>query len=266
MRERGRPPGRGARPGPWRTGLGAALTFAVAAATTCGAAAPRDGDVRGPVTAVTDGDTVVVALQGRSERVRLLGVDAPELHDSPKLERDATRSGRDRATIQALGARARRALAAEVDGRTVSLETDAEARDRYGRLLAWVWRDDGVLVNEALVRGGWARLYTVPPNLRHVARLRAAQEEARRAGRGLWAPEAHAPDAPPQTPDAQPGVAPLGRDCPASHPLKGNRSARAGGGCIYHPPGADYYAETRPERCYATEAEARAGGCRRARR
>jgi micrococcal nuclease len=72
-----------------------------------------------------------------------------------------------------------------VGGRTVELSTDAERRDHFGRLLAYV-RVDGRFVNAELVRGGFATTLEIAPNLRHAARLRALEREARRAGRGLW--------------------------------------------------------------------------------
>ncbi len=138
----------------------------------------------------------------------------------------------------------------------MALESDVERRDRYGRTLAYVWLDD-VLVNERLVDEGWAQLLTMPPNVRHVARLRAAETRARAAGVGLWA------DGPP----AGAGTAPL-RDgrCPDSHPVKGNVRDGARDRCVFHVRGNEHYAATRAERCYATPAEAVADGCRAARR
>jgi micrococcal nuclease len=70
-------------------------------------------------------------------------------------------------------------------GDTVRLERDVSPTDRYGRVLAWVWRGD-TLVNEQMVASGWALLYTVPPDVRHVERLERAQREAREAERGVW--------------------------------------------------------------------------------
>jgi len=69
----------------------------------------------------------------------------------------------------------------------VRLVFDVERRDRFGRLLAYVYRArDGVFVNAALVRGGFARTLTIPPNVRFAGRFAALAAEARRAGRGLW--------------------------------------------------------------------------------
>ena len=72
-------------------------------------------------------------------------------------------------------------------GRRVRLVLDAEPRDRYGRLLAYVYRGrDGLFVNAALVRHGYARPLTIPPDVRFAGRFAALAAAARRAGRGLW--------------------------------------------------------------------------------
>jgi micrococcal nuclease len=64
---------------------------------------------------------------------------------------------------------------------------DIERRDRYGRLLAYVWREDGLLVNLTLLEAGQAQLFTIPPNVRHADRFRACAAAARAARHGLWA-------------------------------------------------------------------------------
>jgi micrococcal nuclease len=138
-----------------------------------GGGASRGSSTARVVRAV-DGDTVVVSLGGREERVRYIGVDTPETvkPDTP---------------VQCFGKRASAYNHALVDGRTVRLVADAEARDRYGRLLAYVYRaEDGLFVNAALVRGGYATTLTIPPNVVHAGAFRALAGEARRAGRGLW--------------------------------------------------------------------------------
>ena len=74
-----------------------------------------------------------------------------------------------------------------VAGERVRLVPDAEARDRYGRLLAYVYRaSDGLFVNAALVRRGYAVPLTIPPNVAHAAEFRRLAAAARRKGRGLW--------------------------------------------------------------------------------
>jgi micrococcal nuclease len=135
---------------------------------------------RGPVAAtvlrVVDGDTIRVRLAGGAiERVRYIGIDTPESvkPDTP-----------GQCFAEAASAFNRRLVA----GRQVTLVSDVEPRDRYGRLLAYVYRrPDGLFVNEELVRRGYARPLTIPPDVRHAARFRQLADEARRAARGLWA-------------------------------------------------------------------------------
>jgi len=147
---------------------------------------PRNGLLPAVVVHIVDGDTVDVRLGARRERVRLIGVDAPEAHDSEKLERDARRSHRSKAAIEELGRRATGFTARRLDHETVGLELDVEHRDRYGRLLAYVWLRDGTLFNAELLRAGYAHVLTIPPNVRYASQFRALEHDARLAGRGLW--------------------------------------------------------------------------------
>ncbi|MCS6856253.1 MAG: thermonuclease family protein [Sandaracinaceae bacterium] len=119
------------------------------------------------VVRVTDGDTMVVKIGEKEERVRLIGVDAPEKDQVP------------------WGERAKEFVESMTRGRTVRLEFDVEPRDRYGRLLAYVYVDS-TLLNLELLKEGLAMLYTVPPNVRHVEAFRRAQKEARENERGIW--------------------------------------------------------------------------------
>jgi micrococcal nuclease len=126
------------------------------------------------VLRVVDGDTILVAVSGREERVRYIGVDTPE-------------TVKPNTRVQCFGKRASAANHRLVDGRAVRLVADAEARDRYGRLLAYVYRaDDGLFVNEALIRRGYATTLTIAPNVRFADRFAALAGQARDAGRGLW--------------------------------------------------------------------------------
>jgi micrococcal nuclease len=131
--------------------------------------------VDGSIVSVTDGDTVRVRLDRGIERVRLIGIDTPELHDP-------------RTVVECFAEEA----AAHTEGllpvgTAVRLESDVEARDRYGRVLAYVWRvDDHLFVNEELVADGWAVPYRYPPNVRYADRFSRLGREAREANRGLW--------------------------------------------------------------------------------
>jgi len=122
------------------------------------------------VVRVSDGDTIRVRLpSGAEERVRYIGVDTPE------------RTGAECYADEATAYNARL-----VGGRRVRLVLDAEERDRYGRLLAYVFAG-GVFVNARLVRDGYAQPLTVPPNVRFEDRFTRLAREARHARRGLWA-------------------------------------------------------------------------------
>jgi endonuclease YncB( thermonuclease family) len=137
---------------------------------------PRDA-VAAEVQRVTDGDTFVAAVAGRQERVRVIGVDAPE---TVAPNRPVEPFGRQASSF------ARRHLT----GATVRLAGDAEPRDRYGRLLAYVWLADGTFWNALLVAEGYAQQLTIPPNVTYAGLFRRLVAEARREERGLWAAEA----------------------------------------------------------------------------
>ncbi len=133
------------------------------------------GDQPVPVVRVVDGDTIIVRLLGKDERVRLIGVDTPE-------------SVKPNTPIQcyALEASAR-TKALLPPGSSVKLVRDVDLRDRYGRLLAYVYRtSDNLFVNLSLATDGFAVAYTYPPNVAHTAEFVGAAGEARDAGRGLW--------------------------------------------------------------------------------
>jgi micrococcal nuclease len=128
----------------------------------------------GRVVRVVDGDTIQVEVGGRREKVRYIGVDTPE-------------SVKPGTPVQCYAKRASAFNKHLLAGRRVRLVPDAEARDRYGRLLAYVYRSsDGLFVNAALVRHGYAHTLTIPPNVAHAGEFRRLASDARRAGRGLW--------------------------------------------------------------------------------
>ncbi len=176
-----------------------ALLAALAVCPASGAAAarselmcaniPMPADlVHARVVSVTDGDTIVVTLtSGALERVRLIGVDAPELHWSQDRDQDRSDVEGSREGTRAMGERARQFAVTRLAGRDVFLGFDVQRRDRYGRLLAYVWLPDERSFNVLIVREGYARVMTVPPNVRHADVLLACEREARIAGRGLWA-------------------------------------------------------------------------------
>ncbi|HZQ27945.1 MAG TPA: thermonuclease family protein [Acidimicrobiales bacterium] len=129
----------------------------------------------GTVARVVDGDTIAVRVGTRQEKVRLVGIDTPE-------------SVKPRTPVQCFAHEAsERTRALVPPGTRVRLVRDVEARDRYGRLLAYVYRDhDGLFVNLTLAQEGYAAPLTIPPNVAHADELVAAARSAREAGRGLW--------------------------------------------------------------------------------
>jgi micrococcal nuclease len=135
------------------------------------------------VTRAVDGDTLVLE---NNERVRLIGIDTPEMHESNKLYRDAQRSGQDIATIKQLGRRAYEFTKKLVEGKRVRLEFDAERFDKYKRILAYVYLPDGTFVNAAIVEQGYASLMTYPPNVKYADLFLRLYREARQNKRGLW--------------------------------------------------------------------------------
>ncbi|MFC1805066.1 thermonuclease family protein [Candidatus Omnitrophota bacterium] len=135
------------------------------------------------VKRVIDGDTIL--LQS-GERVRLLGIDTPEMHESSKLHRDSRKSGQDLATIKKLGRRSYEFVRKLIESKRVSLEFDVEKRDQYGRLLAYVFLKDGTFVNAKIVEEGYASLMTYPPNVKYANSLLKLYRQARKEKRGLW--------------------------------------------------------------------------------
>ena len=154
-----------------RRALAFVLGVILLAGGLAASAEPRAG-LEGLVVRVTDGDTIGVRLGDRVETVRYIGINTPEL----------ARNGREE---QPGASRAHGANRRLVEGRRVRLELDVQARDRYGRLLAYVWVAE-TMVNAELLRLGMAQVMTVPPNVRHRDRFRVLERTARAAGRGLW--------------------------------------------------------------------------------
>jgi micrococcal nuclease len=125
------------------------------------------------VIEVIDGDTIVVAFaDGSTDTIRLLGVNTPETHHPTK-------------PVECYGPEASAYTTRRLAGRIVRLEGDVEARDIYGRRLAYVIVD-GRRFNDELLRKGYARLLVIAPNRNHAHALLDAELAARRHDRGLW--------------------------------------------------------------------------------
>ena len=129
------------------------------------------------VKRVVDGDTFAVDVNGKEKKVRLILVDTPE-SKAPNRPKGY------------FGEEAKQYTIKRLEGQTVWLEKDVEANDRYGRWLRYVYLDvadgKGEFFNGTLVRSGYARLATFPPNVKYVDDIRRWQTEAREAERGVW--------------------------------------------------------------------------------
>lgn len=165
----------------------ASSSYAPPAVPTASPSSPPSGEreqqdgkqLTGRVVRTVDGDTIHVRLASGIEKVRYIGIDTPEVHHPKRGEEPGGRAATE----------VNRRL---VGNRSVRLEPDVQARDHYGRLLAYVWvkGPDGVefMVNAEMVRLGYAAVLTVPPNVRHAELFRKLAAEAREQHRGLWAP------------------------------------------------------------------------------
>ena len=160
----------------------AAFLVALALASPAKALAEPPAVVAGPwegtVNRVVDGDTIVVDVGGLWETVRIIGIDTPEIVDPRK-------------PVEAFAKEASDYTKLTLTGKAVKLVADPGNshighRDRYGRMLAYVWAGESFF-NEKIIRDGYAHAYTKYPFRQDYMELfRAAEKEAREAGRGLW--------------------------------------------------------------------------------
>ncbi len=136
------------------------------------------------VTRVIDGDTFKMS---NGEKVRLLGIDTPEKYDSDKLERESDRTGRDKETIKKLGDAASDYVRNLAEGKKVTLvkESNYEDRDKYGRLLRYVYMEDGTFLNAKIIEDGYANVYN-SANISKTDEFRKLEKDARQNKRGLW--------------------------------------------------------------------------------
>jgi micrococcal nuclease len=139
------------------------------------------------VVNVADGDTLTIDYNGKSEPIRLIGIDAPESTMNRKAETDAVRTGESLLTITSKGIDAKRFAERIVKkGDMVAVAFDVQTRDKDGRLLGYIYLPDGRMLNEEIVRAGYAKVITIPPNVKYQERFLEAHKEARMYRRGLW--------------------------------------------------------------------------------
>lgn len=197
------------------------------------------------VTRVIDGDTIELE---NGERVRYIGIDTPETTDPRK-------------PVQCFGVEASKKNKELVEGKIVRLEKDITDKDKYNRLLRYVWVG-GTFVNLDLIKQGFAQSYSYPPDIKHQDQFIAAQKKAREAKAGLWSACSTGTGT-----TATFLLAPAEGTSDGTCVIKGNISSS--GEKIYHIPGCGSYTKTqideaRGERWFCSESEASAAGWRMA--
>jgi micrococcal nuclease len=185
----------------WRYLCQCMIALCLAVPVSAAAATEHVQFIKAVVVDVIDGDTIKVKLDsGIRENVRLIGVDCPEVWENEKFARDMKRERRHSAReLLKLGQRAKEFTQARCSpGDIVRLEPDVERRDRYGRLLAYVWIRNPLsapelggnrgwdMLNAELLRAGLATTMTIPPNVKHVELFNRLQKEAQDRKLGIW--------------------------------------------------------------------------------
>ncbi|HSU80090.1 MAG TPA: thermonuclease family protein [Candidatus Angelobacter sp.] len=216
--------------------------------------------IRVSVLQVVDGDTIKVNLNGREETVRVLLIDTPETHH-PKLG------------IQPYGPEASAETNRLLDNKQVTLElAENQGRDKYGRLLAYLFVG-GESVEVDLLKKGLARVaYVIPPNTKYLKTYNLAEAIAKRARLGVWKTKGYveADGFHPEMMKARPATSLPDMSTSGFTPdskggcggeIKGNSSKR---GNIYHVVNDPFYVKTKAERCFHTEQEAEQAGFRSA--
>lgn len=159
-------------------GTGTAVPAPTPAPTT---AKPGPVEANATVEHVVDGDTIDVIIDGAEERVRLIGIDTPEIAHDASGDRPAQAG-------ECFGQEAQEFASSLLTvGAQVRIERDVVARDDYGRLLGYMYRaSDGIFVNFEMVRQGYAHPLTIPPNVVHSESMVDAARRAEAADAGLW--------------------------------------------------------------------------------
>lgn len=226
------------------------------------------------VVKVTDGDTLKVKFNGKEESVRLLLIDTPE----------TVKAGTE---VQLYGPEASEfAKKFFPIGSTVQIDIDKSERDKYDRLLAYVWKD-GIMYQDAILNEGLAIVtYVYKPNVSYVDHLRNVEAQAKSANKGVWSVEGYVYDGKyVETPSksvvnnsnqekksnketnvtekqvkttAKTSIPDANRDG-LCNDVKGNRGSN---GWIYHIPGGAAYDKTNPEELFCTTEEAKSAGYR----
>jgi len=201
------------------------------------------------VTNVVDGDTMDISINNKEERIRLLLVDTPETKHPTK-------------PIQPFGPEASQFAKNTLEGKEVTIELDVSERDKYGRLLAYIWID-GKMFNEMLLEKGLARVaYVYAPNTKYVDQFYEIQKKAQKQGVGIWSIENYVQEdgfiiEDGDSEKKQEQIIPSANN---GCVIKGNINSK--GEKIYHTPDSPSYKQTKPEMWFCTEEAAVKAGFR----
>lgn len=200
-------------------------------ATTARPAQGAHGLTKARVEHVVDGDTAHLMIGVSHEKVRFIGIDTPE----------------STVEIEPFGKKASSRTHTLLDGKTVWLEFDAERRDQYGRLLAYIWLEPPAsrgedeirtkMLNARLVDEGFAQVYTFPPNVAYTDTFVRLQRSARQAQRGLWAVEGAADPLEGRRAESSPGVSRTRTSPPTTATLAGSLGRRL----VYYTANGSHY-------------------------
>lgn len=190
------------------------------------------------VVRVVDGDTIEVEINGTKESIRFIGIDTPETVDPRK-------------PVQCFGREASAKTKSLLEGRSVRLEADSSQgeRDKYNRLLRYVFLPDGTHINDLLIRQGYAHEYTYNLPYKYQAQFKQAEQEARAAKRGLWADgvcDSQQATTPPSNPPSQQQqtTPPPASPPPATPPPADGPAVKKSNSDICHDRSSRYYERT----------------------
>ncbi len=139
------------------------------------------------VVRVVDGDTLKIHYWGKYESIGLIGIDTPESRVNKKAKRDVERSGQDIKTITDMGKRATKYVESLVKpGDLITIDFDAQERDKYRRLLSYIYLSNGKMLSEEIVMVVYANVMTTPPIIKYQDRFLRAYREVRERKRGMW--------------------------------------------------------------------------------
>ncbi|MGQ4664896.1 thermonuclease family protein [Metabacillus halosaccharovorans] len=217
------------------------LTFTLI--TGCGSEQTNSTLLDAEVTKVVDGDTLHVMISGKKETIRLLLVDTPETVHPTKQ-------------VQPFGPEASNYMKEKLNGEEVQVELGIGERDKYGRLLAYVYHDNQ-MINKLLLEKGLARVaYVFEPNTKYIDEFNEIQKQAQNEQVGIWSLENYATENGFQDETQVENDDTVNSGCT----IKGNINSK--GEKIYHTMQSPSYNVTKPEELFCTEKEAVEAGYR----